>query len=221
MQADDVSRLILRLALLRQRIDQTFLAVAQLPIEGDDDDDDEFSDPLLVSESTHPSWKGEGVLLWHRRRGADAWAVQSRCPHASISLEMSDIEDFTGSFPSTRGPCIACPAHMYVFDLGSGACLTDSITPRARTYAVQRSGPHAMADGAQVFCLWLAREPRGEDDACASPAATPPDVVASVGNQIQLQLVSKGLRRRFGADEDEDDDGLGDPRSARVLGYDV
>ena len=214
----------LRLALLRQRIERDYLCVARFPVSDAPSTSQEFERAIMVSDVEFEGWDGENVLVWHRQDGADAWAVQAKCPHAMISLEMSDIEDFTASFPSTRGPCIACPAHvrcrlffallhtrphhhvpprlraqMYVFDLGSGRCLTDDYTPRARTYPVRRSGPHAAPDGssAPYYCLWLGREPREtvddhEDDSLV------PDL--SVGNELQLQLVAKGLRRKFGAD---------------------
>ena len=89
-------------------------------------------------------------------------------------------------------------AQMYVFDLGSGRCLTDDYTPRARTYPVRRSGPHAASDGssAPYYCLWLGREPRETVD--DEDESLVPDL--SVGNELQLQLVAKGLRRKFGAD---------------------
>ena len=89
--------------------------------------------------------------------------MQSACPYAAISfpLQMSDIEDFGKDFPTTtKGPCIACPAHMYVFDLGSGRCLTDRLTPDARLYTVRRTGPH-QRDGVDdsFYSLWTCREP--------------------------------------------------------------
>ena len=77
---------------------------------------------FLVNSSTCASWSGEAIVVFHR--GIDFWACQQACPHASISLEASDIEDFRpGRCSSSRpgdisdvegldGPCIACPAHM-------------------------------------------------------------------------------------------------------------
>jgi len=221
MQADAqrLERLRLRLALLRERIEREYLHVTTLPEECSSAGDTEYAPRLLVNDEEYPDWNGEGVVLWHRRNGEDAWAVQVRCPHAHISLAESDIEDFGASFPSTLGPCIACPAHMYVFDLGTGRCLTDRHTPRARTYAVRRTGPHCAAGvSPRCFGLWLARKPYGGDavgcsdaDADGGVDVGPNDADAdvSVGNQIQLALVAKGLRRRFGDPDREPEPQLG------------
>ena len=233
-----IDRLRVRLALLRERIERQFFCVAHIPVPSTPSTSEAFEQNILVSEDLCPGWEGENVLVWYRRDGADAWAVQAKCPHAMVTLEMSDIEDFTASFPSTQGPCIACPAHMYVIDLGSGYCLTDDETPRSRIYPVHRSGPHAAPHSSaastsgddtppvsDVYCLWLGREPleppHSADD-------TKPDI--DVGNQLQLELVAKGLRRRFGDDSavgDSANCGGGDASgcsagtSARVIGYDT
>ena len=208
----------LRLALLRQRIDANYALVATLPASDERaSSDDEFS-RILVHDGAFPSWRGEGVVVWHRRCGLDAYAVQAKCPHGAISLEASDIEDLSLDFPSTRGPCIACPAHMFVFDLGNGRCLTDTVTPRARTYPVRRSGPHTGEEGGESFYgLWLGRTPcehadgGGREDAGEAPSSCdcadapgPPDLTD--GNAIQLRLVAKGLRRRFGEEEEEEEE---------------
>ena len=77
---------------------------------------------FTVDSSTCASWSGEAIVVFHR--GMDFWACQQACPHASISLEASDIEDFRPGRCSSSGPvdisdaegldgaCIACPAHM-------------------------------------------------------------------------------------------------------------
>ena len=95
------------------------------------------------------------MVAWIRKDLSAGWATQLACPHAAISLAESDIEDLRIDYPSTAGPCIACPAHMYmyVFDLGSGACLTDEITPSARVYDVLIS-QHSGTAG-----VWVARVP--------------------------------------------------------------
>lgn len=87
---------------------------------------------------------------------------------------------------------------MYVFDVGTGQCLTPSRQPAARIYAVHRTGPHATADGGGAYALWLAREPLP----LASPTSSAEDL--QVGNALQLKLVVKGLRRRFGDLEEEE-----------------
>ena len=89
---------------------------------------------------THPEWPAENVCVWYRRLpGAETevFAMQEACPHAGISLMASDIEDFrsTDLGNSLQGPCISCPAHAFVFDAGSGRCLTNPSTPDARTHS--------------------------------------------------------------------------------------
>lgn len=126
-------------------------------------------------------------MVWHR--GGVAWAVQEACPHAAISLHDADIEDFSLEFPMTAGPCVACPAHMYVFDVGSGHCLTNGLTPAARTYPVHTS--RAGGDGQGALHVWLGRTPR-------PPPSTSVKASRAVGNEIQLRLVDMGLKRRFG-----------------------
>jgi hypothetical protein len=109
---ETVVRLRLRLALLRRRIDASYQLVLTLPASAASGEEAEFAPRVLVDASLYPEWRGESVIVWHRRNGADAWAVQLKCPHASISLAESDIEDFTAKHLSTEGPCIACPAHV-------------------------------------------------------------------------------------------------------------
>ena len=211
--SDDVSRLLLRLALIRERIDASYMHVVDLPVvssSSEDDESAEFAPSILVTQKTHPDWRGEGVLIWHRLNGRDAWAVQSACPHAAISLQMSDIEDFGKDFPTTtKGPCIACPAHMYVFDLGSGRCLTDRLTPDARLYTVRRTGPHQRdSNDDSFYSLWLCREPNEALPDTAAPLSQAEQEELKAGQQIQMKLVAKGLRRKFGdfEEEEEDDD---------------
>jgi nitrite reductase/ring-hydroxylating ferredoxin subunit len=227
---DEVQRLMLRLALLRHRIDRTHLLIQTLPIHAQsamDAEGEPFAERVLVSRETHPTWTGESVVAWYRKDLSAGWASQLACPHAAISLAESDIEDLRMDYPSTAGPCIACPAHMYVFDLGSGACLTDEITPSARVYDVLISTHSSGTAG-----IWVAREPRCTATSsppaavlqggsvvkkpgglilhAARPGADAPRVEGSpdchssrkVGNAIQLRLVEKGLRRRFGDFED-------------------
>ena len=221
----EVQRLVLRLALLRQRIDQRYLLVDTMPIAHPQPNEDAFAKRMLVTRDTHPTWEGESVVVWIQRDCSAGWAVQLACPHAAISLAESDIEDLRVEFPSTAGPCIACPAHMYVFDLGSGACLTDEQTASARVYDVEitRHGetcavwvarqPQSEVDGTRparpvlqggseakkpgALVLHNANAPRGKDSssACAGSRA--------VGNAIQLRLVEKGLKRRFGNFDDD------------------
>lgn len=98
---------------------------------------------LYLCSRTIPQWPAENVCVWYRRLPGDGaevdvevFAVQEACPHAGISLFSSDIEDFRDEDlgrTGLDGPCIACPAHSYVFDAGTGRCLTNPGTPDART----------------------------------------------------------------------------------------
>ena len=186
----DPMRLQLRLSLIRRRIDQQYVLANTVVLSAAEASDSrDFAERVLVTAAAFETWSGEDVVLWHRRDGSAGWAMQLACPHASISLACSDIEDLSDTFPSTSGPCIACPAHMYVFDLGSGHCLTDRLTPRGRVYDV-RTSTHTSADGRVTRGLWVARTPKPDIADCK------PDI--AVGNAIQLKLVEKGLRRRFG-----------------------
>ena len=158
-------RLRLRLALLRGRIETSYVHVHTLPVINEataEAASDVTSvapvgaaagaavgaaageaagvgapfQSFAVHRSTCAAWEGERVVVW--RRGLTSfWAVQEACPHASISLATSDIEDLSDAFAgSTRGPCISCPAHAYIFDLGSGACLTHPRTKDVRRYRI-------------------------------------------------------------------------------------
>ena len=144
-----------------------------------------------VSQETLPSWDGEAVIVWHR--GADElYATQEACPHASISLLEADIEDYRPCAAGTLvvegldGPSIACPAHMFVFDVGSGRCLTNRTCASARIYAV--AARRTPTGGADLFVVPTPKPPIAGESAVARDDA----------NAIQLALVDKGLRRRFG-----------------------
>lgn len=56
------------------------------------------------------------------RRDSDGrWVAFTRpCPHQNVDLLAGDIEDLGD------GPIITCPAHAYMFDARSGACLWDA-----------------------------------------------------------------------------------------------
>lgn len=178
-----IDALLVRLALLRQAIDRRFV---RLPL-GTQPATGEYRCSILNS-STCAEWDHEEVLVYDR--GEQCWAVQAACPHAGISLATSDIEDFPTMLDA---PCIACPAHMYVFELGHGTCLTNRTTPDARTYLAV-----AWRDRGIV---WVARSPMVQ---LHRPAhnITDPEKCRQVGNAIQLALVDKGLRRRFGDTQD-------------------
>ena len=185
-----------RLALLRARIDADFVPLILPPEEVYTDEPDAAWRATRVSRSTLTGWEGENVIVWHRSNGQalEAYAMQEACPHASISLADSDIEDLGSAYPGQlHGPCIACPAHTYVFDAGTGRCLTDDHTPAARIYEVRTT---SSSSGQAV--LWIAREPNTMP---ADAGRKQQDVGAEQGNAIQLTMVERALRRRFGDSE--------------------
>ena len=93
-----------RRSLLRRRIASRFMHVRAVAAS-----EAEFQ-RIDVNRGSFPQWDGEAVIIWYRQQNGVVmgWAVQEACPHAGISLAISDIEDF----PPSCGPCIACPAHM-------------------------------------------------------------------------------------------------------------
>ena len=190
--ADDyVGRLYLRLALLRARIDRLGYRHVRT-LTASEDATTEFR-CITVNALTCAAWDAEPVLIFHR--GGRYWALQEGCPHANISLKASDIEDFRPQFPTTRGPCLACPAHSYVFDVGSGDCLTNRQTPPARTYDVRVSSAAAGLPGTTAGTavhVWVCQAPK------PSSAARTEQAGLEVGNAIQLKLVEAALRRKFG-----------------------
>jgi len=203
-------RLRHRIALLRERIERVYVHVHTLK-PNETVATAEFN-RFVVDRSTCSQWSGEPVVVWHR--GLDFWAMQEACPHAAISLEASDIEDLMSEFPNTQGPCISCPAHAYIFDLGSGACLTNANTNDARRYPVgltvgrwprlltASTGDDDETDD-DALQVWLGREP-------LPPAVGAREAVGQkVGDAIQIQLVRRALERKFGAfDEDEVDEAV-------------
>mgnify|MGYP002820183485 CR=1 FL=1 len=195
---------------------------------------------------THPEWQAENVCVWYRRLpGAETevFAMQESCPHAGISLVESDIEDFrsTDLGTSLQGPCIACPAHAFVFDAGSGRCLTNPSTPNARTHsaggtrscyacplpllgrlAFARLPCNARLPAARApaiapcdpgrYPAWAVATPRhievfvrptpnprsssSSSSSCSS--STQASISREVTNAIQLAMVERALRRRYG-----------------------
>lgn len=161
---------------------------------------------LDVSSDTIPQWPAEPIVVWYRRMPGDddnceVFAMQEACPHASISLVESDIEDFRAENEGKlKGPCISCPAHSYIFDAGTGKCITNQATPDARTYPA-----------------WAEPTPSGEVRIFVRPERHPPNapgpspLTQQEANSIQLEMVDRALRRRFGDDDEgEDDDVFGD-----------
>ena len=247
-------RLRLRLALLRGRIETSYVHVHTLPVINEataEAASDATSDATSVApvgaaageaageaagvgalfqsfavhRSTCAAWEGERVVVW--RRGLTSfWAVQEACPHASISLAMSDIEDLSDAFAgSTRGPCISCPAHAYIFDLGSGACLTHPRTKDVRRYHVGLWRVRGTANEWQVS--GYKSEEGGEEGGGSegggggseadgssgksevilvwlSKEPMPPEarefrqVDKATGHAIQMEMVCRGLEAKYG-----------------------
>ncbi len=188
---------------------------------------------FLVNSAMCDAWTGEPLVVWHRRD--EFYACQEACPHASISLTGADIEDFrpcsgqcggsaaaaerlefdgqaidASDLAGLSAPCVACPAHMYVFELQHGVCLTNASTRPARTYEVF-TRPSARTAG--LLSVHVATAPRARPEgeaehlqkAVAAGSArdghrvkSVSPVSAAAGNAIQLALVSKGLERRYG-----------------------
>ena len=247
-------RLRLRLALLRGRIETSYVHVHTLPVINEataEAASDATSDATSVApvgaaageaageaagvgalfqsfavhRSTCAAWEGERVVVW--RRGLTSfWAVQEACPHAAISLAMSDIEDLSDAFAgSTRGPCISCPAHAYIFDLGSGACLTHPRTKDVRRYHVGLWRVRGTANEWQVS--GYKSEEGGEEGGGSegggggseadgssgksevilvwlSKEPMPPEarefrqVDKATGHAIQMEMVCRGLEAKYG-----------------------
>ena len=252
-------RLRLRLALLRGRIETSYVHVHTLPVINEataEAASDATSvapvgaaageaagaaageaagvgapfQSFAVHRSTCAAWEGERVVVW--RRGLTSfWAVQEACPHASISLATSDIEDLSDAFAgSTRGPCISCPAHAYIFDLGSGACLTHPRTKDVRRYRIGLWRVRGTANEWQVS--GYKSEEGGEEGGGSegggggseadgssgksevilvwlSKEPMPPEardlefrqVDKETGHAIQMEMVCRGLEAKYGPDE--------------------
>lgn len=191
IEADElVRRLYVRLALLRERIDRLGYRYVRTLAASDVATADFRC--ITVNAATCDAWRDvEPILIFYRM--GTYWALQEGCPHANISLRMADIEDFRPDFPTTHGPCLSCPAHSYVFDVGSGDCLTNRHTPPARTYDVQVSPAETSAEGA-AFHVWVCQVPK-QPALHAEPSGP---LSLEVGNAIQLKLVEAALRRKFG-----------------------
>ncbi len=87
--------------------------------------------------------------------------------------------------------CVACPAHSWVFELSTGACITNQSTRPARVHRTH-------IDEAGVVSVSVRPVQPGREDV---------DVVGSipqeVANKIQLDMVATALARKF-PDSDSD-----------------
>eukprot|EP00928_Gymnodinium_smaydae_P043023 TRINITY_DN28914_c0_g1_i1.p1 TRINITY_DN28914_c0_g1~~TRINITY_DN28914_c0_g1_i1.p1 ORF type:complete len:218 (-),score=55.77 TRINITY_DN28914_c0_g1_i1:294-947(-) len=120
-----------------------------------------------------PQAGGEGQTLW--------CAFSRSCPHAGLDLLGGDVEDLG------NGPVIACPAHTYLFDAHTGACLWDA----AR-------GQPPPTQPLQAF--EIVEEPDG--GVWAKPKDKPPQPAPEEWDQVkadllQLEIVDRVLARKF------------------------
>jgi len=225
------------------------------------DDEPQAAEPILVATlpsdvsateyacidlcaETNKEWPAENVCVWYRRcpgAATEVFAMQEACPHARISLMESDIEDFRstdlGASASLQGPCIACPAHAYVFDAGSGRCLTNPSTPDARRHSARWKTwpPYYLCplicsaalpfDGSRAtrgpacqgrrtipcdpgrYPAWAVETPK-HIEVFVSPTPYPRSSTLAPtsredANAIQLAMVDRALRRRYGDESDE------------------
>ena len=120
-------------------------------------------------------------------------AVEDRCPHAGHSLsrgDCGDIEDLIneGTDPGVLSGSVmlSCPAHAYIYDTGSGSCITDKNGGVTRRWAVRAR----EIDGVRMVEVGGPMAVVEEKDR--------PVVEKEVVNRIQLALVEKGLDRKYG-----------------------
>ena len=88
--------------------------------------------------------------------------------------------------------CVACPAHSWVFELSTGACITNRATRPARVHRT------LIDEDGVVSVSVRAVHPAQED---ADEVASIPKAAA---DRIQLDMVAKALARKF-PDSDSDE----------------
>ena len=88
--------------------------------------------------------------------------------------------------------CVACPAHSWVFELSTGACITNRATRPARVHRT------LIDEDGMVSVSVRAVHPAKED---ADEVASIPKAAA---DRIQLDMVAKALARKF-PDSDSDE----------------
>lgn len=101
------------------------------------------------------------------------------CPHAGIDLLGGDVEDLG------NGPVIACPAHTFLFDATTGACLWDPsrgvpTTPALKTFEVSEESGE----------VWV--RPKLEP-----PTGNAEEWDQAVADALQMEMVGRALERKF------------------------
>ena len=127
----------------------------------------------------------EGVSVsFYRARDGTLTCIETACPHAGHRLcdgyaaDPGDIEDL---LPGT-GVLATCPAHSYVYDTKTGACLASFGAGAGR--CVVRD---VRVDGDRVFV-----------SAEASPEAPPLVLPKERSNAIGMRCVELALDEKFG-----------------------
>eukprot|EP01046_Picozoa_sp_COSAG06_P021776 COSAG06_NODE_1651_length_8804_cov_4.320620_6_plen_195_part_00 len=136
---------------------------------GDGTDDDGDSTPT-GSEAVEPKAQEQAA------------ATSPERPTATAGASASDDE---GQRRRRQVGCVACPAHSWVFELSTGACITNPTTQAARVYRTR------VDDKGIVHVSRLPVAPRRSD---AETVAVIPKAVA---DKIQLDMVAKALARKF------------------------
>jgi len=145
-----------------------------------------------ASRGLHVNVAGAAITIFASRDGALS-AVATPCPHAGHRLsnghaaDPADVEDLATGL----GVLVQCPAHAYVYDTKSGACVAafGGGAGAATVHAVKRVGAAVHVD----------LEPR-------PPASLPPNLTKDVRDRIGLRCVDLALRAKFGDDDDDDGD---------------
>jgi nitrite reductase/ring-hydroxylating ferredoxin subunit len=77
-----------------------------------------------------------GCTLLGEQMGERMYAMERFCPHAGGDFTLGDIEDFGDDV----GQLVACPLHMFTFNLDTGKCVTTPSCPAAKVYALEVIG---------------------------------------------------------------------------------
>lgn len=107
-------------------------------------------------------------------------------PLATVSSDV-DPNSFAASASGHRRRlgCVACPAHTWIFELSTGACITNRDTRAARVH-------HTKIDETGVVSVSLRP---------VQPTPADMDMVAAIPkaavDRIQLDMVEKALARKF------------------------